>query len=89
MRAVAYWMMTHSKRLGAQMPTRSPLSTPRVIRPRAALSDLRPELAVGGAVVLVRDDERLAIAMPRDGALEIRTDGFGQQRRAGFGTVAI
>ena len=39
MRAVAYWLTTHSKRFGDQMPTRSPFPTPRAIRPRAARSD--------------------------------------------------
>ena len=34
----AYWMTTHSKRFGDQMPTRSPFSTPRASRPRAARS---------------------------------------------------
>src|SRR5436190_9800824 len=37
-RAVAYCVSTHSAQLGLQMPTRSPRSRPRAIRPRATRS---------------------------------------------------
>jgi hypothetical protein len=33
--AAADWVMAHSAQLGAQIPTRSPLATPRAIRARA------------------------------------------------------
>ena len=66
MRAVAYWMTTHSARFGAQMPTRSPFSTPRASRPRAARPDSLPQLAIGRAVALVADDERLPVAEALD-----------------------
>jgi len=36
--AVAYWTITHSAQLGAQMPTRSPLRTPSSSRPSATVS---------------------------------------------------
>ena len=36
MRAVAYWMTTHSARLGDQIPTRSTFLTPLARSPRAA-----------------------------------------------------
>src|SRR5439155_23952293 len=35
---VAYWTMTHSYRLGDQMPTRSPFLTPRAMSPQATSS---------------------------------------------------
>ena len=38
MRAVAYWVTTHSYRFGAQIPTRSPLPTPCAMNARAARS---------------------------------------------------
>ena len=37
-RAVAYWTSTHSAQFGAQIPTRSPFSTPRATSPRATRS---------------------------------------------------
>ncbi len=36
--AVPYWTKTHSAQLGAQMPTRSPVPTPRASRPSAQAS---------------------------------------------------
>ena len=33
--AVAYWTIVHSAQFGAQIPTRSPFSMPRAIKPRA------------------------------------------------------
>jgi len=36
--AVAYWVIVHSAQFGAQMPTRSPLTMPRAINPRATTS---------------------------------------------------
>ena len=36
MRAVAYCVTTHSQRLGAQMPTRSPLAMPRAMSASAS-----------------------------------------------------
>ncbi|MCY1505565.1 hypothetical protein D9M68_397840 [compost metagenome] len=37
-RAVANWVTSHSTRLGDQIPTRSPLSSPSVCRPAASAS---------------------------------------------------
>ena len=75
MRAVAYCVTTHSKRLGDQMPTRSPLRTPGRAAPRAARSTCIPELPVRGAVALVAHDERLAVAEALDGAAQVLADG--------------
>ena len=80
MRAVAYWVTTHSKRFGAQMPTRSPLlHAAREQRARGAV-DLVPQLAVGRAVALVADDERLAVAEALDGAAQVLADRLAEQR---------
>ena len=40
-----------------------------------------PELAVGGAVVLVAHHQRLAAAVLLDGGAEVVADGLAQQRR--------
>ena len=45
MRAVANCMMTHSKRFGDQMPTRSPCSTPRGDQRRGARTDVESSRA--------------------------------------------
>jgi hypothetical protein len=44
-RAVAYWTITHSGQLTAQMPTRSLLRTPCAASPRATSSTARPNSA--------------------------------------------
>ena len=79
--AVAYWTSAHSAQFGLQMPTRSPGSTPAAIeRPGAPVHGLT-ELRVGVAEVLVDGDERLAVAEPRDGAVQVVADRVAQQRR--------
>lgn len=45
MRAVAYWVSTHSGQLTAQMPTRSPVVTPLASSPRATSSTAAPNSA--------------------------------------------
>ncbi len=47
------------------------------------LVDPLVELGVGPADVLVADDERLAVPMSGDGALEVRADRLTDQRRVG------
>jgi hypothetical protein len=42
--------------------------------------DLVPELGVGGAVALVADDERLALAEARDGAAQVLADRLAEER---------
>jgi manganese-dependent inorganic pyrophosphatase len=79
MRAVAYWVTSHSWRLGAQIPTRSPLRTPRQ-QAAGGEADLVPELAVGRAIALVADDERIALAETLRGAAQALSDGEIQQR---------
>ena len=63
MRAVAYWVRNHSAQLGAQMPTRSPLATPRAEQPAGHLLDRGVELGVGVAAPGCDVDERLAIGV--------------------------
>ena len=75
MRAVAYWTTTHSKRLGAQMPTRSPWLHARARADRARRrSIVLPELPVGRADS--SDGERPA---PR-GRRTARRSGAGSRR---------
>jgi hypothetical protein len=77
--AVANCTMTHSCRFGDQMPTRSPFHAPGHQAPR---DDFRlfDELAIGRAVVLLRDDQSLAITDPSRGSSQVLKDGLAQKR---------
>jgi len=87
-RAVAYWVTTHSKRFGDQMPTRSPRRTPRAIRPRATSEVCSQSCRYGRPVLLVRNDQRLRLTVPLDGPPEVVADGLAEQRQgAGSGCI--
>ena len=80
MRAVAYCATTHSYRFGDQIPTRSPVRTPRAMNAARGQVDLLPELAVGRPEVLVAHDERLAVAEPLDRPPQVLADRLAEQR---------
>ena len=79
--AVAYWTSAHSAQFGLQIPTRSPGSIPAAMSARARAVHGLAELRVRVAQVLVDGDERLAVAEPRDRAVEVVADRVAQQRR--------
>ncbi len=80
MRAVAYCVTTHSNRFGDQMPTRSPRLDAAGEQAARHERDLVPELAVRCPVALMRDHERFAIAVARDGSPEVLADRLAEQR---------
>src|SRR5262249_40851022 len=47
-----------------------------------------PELAIGGAIILMPDDKRLTVAVFGDGVPQVVADGLAQKRRRA-GTVGI
>src|SRR5689334_2957652 len=49
--AVANWVITHSAQFGAQMPARSPLTSPRPASERAARSTVWPIVSPSSGVV--------------------------------------
>src|SRR4051794_17267297 len=86
--AVPYWTNTHSAQLGAQIPTRSPLRTPRGVQPERAGVDLGDQLGVGPAAARGALDERLVVTHPRCRPVEVGPDRVAQQRNRG-GPAAV
>ena len=77
----AYWAIVHSAQFGAQMPTRSPFPMPARDQPAGQVVDVAVQLGPGPAPAARELDQRLAVGMGRDGALEVGADGLLEQRR--------
>ena len=77
--AVPYWTKTHSAQFGAQMPTRSPLPTPRASSPSAQASTSATNSRIGPAAAGGALDQRLVVAHPRRRPIQVRPDRVAQQ----------
>ena len=81
--AVAYCTSTHSAQFGAQMPTRSPLLDAQGEQPAGHPVDVAVQLGVGPAAAARAVDQRLPVAEPGHGALQVRPDRVAEQRELG------
>ena len=79
--AVAYCAIVHSAQFGAHMPTRSPFAMPAGDQAAGNSVDVGVQLAIGPAAAGGELDQRLAVGVRRDGALEVGADGLLEQRR--------
>ena len=79
--AVAYWTTVHSAQFGAQMPTRSPLASPAATQRLGEAVHLLAEDGIRPPQSLGAVDQRLAVAEPGDGRVEVGPDRLLEQRR--------